>query len=90
MLRVVGKQPARKLEQLLDPGIGGAVENGRVLAPCGDEAAPPQTRKVIRHLRLRLAQPRDELPNRKLLMLRKQVEDPNTSGIAQAAEVLRH
>src|SRR5262249_20148502 len=89
VLFVVLEQRVREVEHLHDPPARDPVVHGAMLASRGDESAPAQTRQVVRHFRLRLAETLDKLAHRQLTPLAQQLEDPQPYRIAQAAEVLR-
>src|SRR5262249_57245509 len=54
-----------------------------------DKAAPTQTSEMVRDLRLRLAEPLDQLAHRQLTLVAQQLENAHPGRVAEAAEVLR-
>ena len=88
MLGVVGEQPLSELEQLEDSWVGDPVEDAPLLALGLDEAAPAQAGEVVGDLRLRYAEPLDELADGQLAFVAQQLEDADPGGVAEAAEVL--
>ena len=89
MVGVVVEQRVPEVEHLHDALVGDPVVDRAVLAPCRDEAAPAQPGEVVRDLRLRLAEPVNELADRQLALVAQQFEDANAGRVAQPAEVLR-
>src|SRR5438067_7586130 len=77
-----------KVEHLDAAFVGDPVVDGAMLAPRLDEAAPAQTGEVVRDLRLRLAQPLDQLPHRQLSLVAQQLQNLHPRLVAETAEVL--
>src|SRR2546425_4727286 len=77
-----------KVEHLDDALVGDPVVDRAMLAPRLDEAAPTQTGEVVRDLRLRLAQPLDQLPHRQLSLVAQQLQNLHPRLVAETAEVL--
>jgi hypothetical protein len=87
VLGVVLEQRVREAEHLEHPLVGDPVVDGAVLATAVDEAAPAQAGEVARNLRLRGADPLDQLADR-ALALGERLKYPQPGGVAEAAEVL--
>lgn len=79
----------REVEHRDNALVGDPVEHGAVLTACLDEAAPAQAREVVRHLRLCEPEPFDQLADRELALVTKQLENPQANRVAETAEVLR-
>ena len=89
MFRVVGEYRSTEFYQLYDAFVGNTVVNAPLLAARHDESTPPQAREMIRHLRLWLPQPRDELADAELPFLGQGFQDPQTCRVPETPEVLR-
>jgi hypothetical protein len=89
VLGVVVEQCLREVEHRLDARVGDPVEDDAVLAARLDEAAPAQAGEVIGDLRLRHAEPLDQLAYGKLARFAQLLEDAQPGRVPEAAEVLR-
>ena len=69
MLGVVVEQRVGEVEHRDDARVGDPVVDGAVLAAGLDEAAPAQTGEMVGDLRLRLAEPLDQLTDRELALV---------------------
>jgi acyl-CoA reductase-like NAD-dependent aldehyde dehydrogenase len=85
----VCEQRLREIEQLRDALVRDAVVDDAMLAPRLHKTAPAQAGEMIRDLRLRLPEARDELADRQLTLVAQQLEDAHPGRVAEAAEVLR-
>ncbi|HET8893585.1 MAG TPA: hypothetical protein VFM96_05770 [Gaiellaceae bacterium] len=85
---VIVEQRLCKVEHFDDALVSDPVEDGAVLAPRLDEAAPTQTGEMVGDLGLRLIEPLDQLTDRELTLVAEQLEDPDTGRVAETAEVL--
>ena len=89
MLGVIDQQRIGQIEHLEDTIVGDAIHNGSMTALGVEEAAPAQTGKVVRHLRLCLAQAGSEFADRELPLGPEQFEDADPKRVAEGSEVLR-
>ena len=89
VLCVVVQQRVREADHPHDSLVGDPVVDDAMLAPRVDEAAPAQAGEMVRHLRLRHAEPLDQFSHRQLALVAQQLEDANAGEVAEAAEVLR-
>src|SRR3954454_6373659 len=64
MLRVVGQEAVGERQNLRNPRVGKSVVDAPMLAAGLHETAPAQAGQMLRDLRLRLAKPLDQCPNR--------------------------
>ena len=83
VVRVALEQDARDRDDLDHARIGNRVAHPRMLPTGDDEAAPPQARQVVRHLRLRLADQLNEFANGPLTLGQK-IEDLQPSRVPNA------
>lgn len=70
--------------------VGDPVVDHPMLAASFDEAAPPEAGEVVRDLRLGKTEAANDLSDRKLPFGAEQLEDTETSRVAEASEVLGH
>src|SRR5262249_56380116 len=90
VLGVIGQQRLRQPQHRLNPPVGDPVEHQPPLPTRLDKAAPAKTSEMIGHLWLRQAEPLHQRADGQLALALQELENPQTTRIAEPAEVLRH